>query len=56
MFANKFESKAFPEALDCLEQWHRDKVLQQAMVPIQSWWQLATQGNATSLFNATVGL
>ncbi|XP_041747943.2 beta-1,3-galactosyl-O-glycosyl-glycoprotein beta-1,6-N-acetylglucosaminyltransferase 7-like [Coregonus clupeaformis] len=56
MFANKFESKTIPEALDCLEQWHRDKVLQQATVPIQSWWQLATQGNTTALFNATVGL
>ncbi|KAI3369874.1 hypothetical protein L3Q82_024685, partial [Scortum barcoo] len=25
MFANKFEKNTFPEALDCLEQWHRNK-------------------------------
>ncbi|KAL7891702.1 hypothetical protein AOLI_G00011780 [Acnodon oligacanthus] len=47
MFANKFESNSFPEALDCLEQWHRHKVLQQAMVPIKSSWQLATEVNTS---------
>uniref|UniRef100_A0A3P9J8A6 Glucosaminyl (N-acetyl) transferase family member 7 n=1 Tax=Oryzias latipes TaxID=8090 RepID=A0A3P9J8A6_ORYLA len=35
MFANKFESNAYPEALDCLEQWHRSKVLNQANIPVQ---------------------
>ncbi|XP_010902765.2 beta-1,3-galactosyl-O-glycosyl-glycoprotein beta-1,6-N-acetylglucosaminyltransferase 7 [Esox lucius] len=50
MFANKFESRTSPEALDCLEQWHRDKVLQQATVPVQSWWHLATAGNDSALF------
>ncbi|TSM36091.1 Beta-1,3-galactosyl-O-glycosyl-glycoprotein beta-1,6-N-acetylglucosaminyltransferase 7 [Bagarius yarrelli] len=40
MFANKFDTSLFPEALDCLEQWHRHKVLQQATVPTQSSWQL----------------
>ncbi|XP_072539258.1 beta-1,3-galactosyl-O-glycosyl-glycoprotein beta-1,6-N-acetylglucosaminyltransferase 7 [Salminus brasiliensis] len=49
MFANKFESTSFPEALDCLEQWHRHKVLQQAMVPIQLSWQLATEVNISSV-------
>ncbi|KAG7261975.1 hypothetical protein CRUP_001208, partial [Coryphaenoides rupestris] len=41
MFANKFESETFPEALDCLEQWHRGKVLRQATVPIEPAWLLA---------------
>lgn len=41
MFANKFEGKSFPEALDCLEQWHRGKVLRQATVPIEPEWLLA---------------
>ncbi|KAJ8401305.1 hypothetical protein AAFF_G00385360 [Aldrovandia affinis] len=41
MFANKFEMKAFPEAVDCLEQWHRHKVLRQAEVPILSAWRLS---------------
>ncbi|XP_028303524.1 beta-1,3-galactosyl-O-glycosyl-glycoprotein beta-1,6-N-acetylglucosaminyltransferase 7 isoform X3 [Gouania willdenowi] len=43
MFANKFGSKIFPEALDCLEQWHRNKVLNQATTPIKPSWLLATQ-------------
>ncbi|XP_059926377.1 beta-1,3-galactosyl-O-glycosyl-glycoprotein beta-1,6-N-acetylglucosaminyltransferase 7 isoform X1 [Gadus macrocephalus] len=41
MFANKFESSTFPESLDCLEQWHRRKVLRQARVPIDPEWLLA---------------
>ncbi|KAG7478291.1 hypothetical protein MATL_G00079090 [Megalops atlanticus] len=45
MFANKFETKTSPGALDCLEQWHRQKVLQQAEVPIQPEWQLAIETN-----------
>lgn len=45
MFANKFESATSPEALDCLEQWHRNKVLNQAGVPIEPSWLLATQSN-----------
>lgn len=45
MFANKFESATSPEALDCLEQWHRNKVLNQADVPIEPSWLLATQRN-----------
>lgn len=45
MFANKFEGATSPEALDCLEQWHRNKVLNQASVPIEPSWLLATQGN-----------
>ncbi|KAG9276951.1 beta-1,3-galactosyl-O-glycosyl-glycoprotein beta-1,6-N-acetylglucosaminyltransferase 7 [Astyanax mexicanus] len=49
MFANKFESTSFPEALDCLEQLHRYKVLQQAMVPIKPSWQLATEVNISSV-------
>ncbi|XP_058259235.1 beta-1,3-galactosyl-O-glycosyl-glycoprotein beta-1,6-N-acetylglucosaminyltransferase 7-like [Hemibagrus wyckioides] len=48
MFANKFDSSKFPEALDCLEQWHRHKVLQQASVPIQSSWQLAREVNIST--------
>lgn len=48
MFANKFESTSMPEALDCLEQWHRYKVLQQATVPLQSSWHLATKFNISS--------
>ncbi|XP_061582765.1 beta-1,3-galactosyl-O-glycosyl-glycoprotein beta-1,6-N-acetylglucosaminyltransferase 7 isoform X3 [Cololabis saira] len=43
IFANKFESKTSPEALDCLEQWHRSKVLNQTTVPIEPSWILATQ-------------
>ncbi|XP_041836209.1 beta-1,3-galactosyl-O-glycosyl-glycoprotein beta-1,6-N-acetylglucosaminyltransferase 7 [Melanotaenia boesemani] len=48
MFANKFDSNTFPEALDCLEQWHRNKVLNQATVPIEPSWLLATQSNSRS--------
>ncbi|XP_067229003.1 beta-1,3-galactosyl-O-glycosyl-glycoprotein beta-1,6-N-acetylglucosaminyltransferase 7 [Chanodichthys erythropterus] len=43
MFANKFETASFPEALDCLELWHRHKVLQHATVPIQPSWRLTTE-------------
>lgn len=43
MFANKFETASFPEALDCLELWHRHKVLQHAAVPIQPSWRLTTE-------------
>nr|XP_046239125.1 beta-1,3-galactosyl-O-glycosyl-glycoprotein beta-1,6-N-acetylglucosaminyltransferase 7 isoform X2 [Scatophagus argus] len=56
MFANKFESNTFPEALDCLEQWHRNKVLNQAAVPIEPSWLLATQINSRSRnFNSSTG-
>ncbi|KAM4589000.1 beta-1,3-galactosyl-O-glycosyl-glycoprotein beta-1,6-N-acetylglucosaminyltransferase 7 [Odontesthes bonariensis] len=51
MFANKFESNTFPEALDCLEQWHRSKVLIQTTVPIEPTWLLATQSNSSSSSN-----
>lgn len=50
MFANKFENDAFPEALDCLEQWHRNKVLSQATVPIETSWLLATQSTSSSSY------
>ncbi|XP_070848788.1 beta-1,3-galactosyl-O-glycosyl-glycoprotein beta-1,6-N-acetylglucosaminyltransferase 7 [Chaetodon trifascialis] len=50
MFANKFESNSFPEALDCLEQWHRNKVLSQATVPIEPSWLLAIQRNSSSSY------
>lgn len=43
MFANKFETASFPEAVDCLELWHRHKVLKQASVPIQPSWRLTTE-------------
>ncbi|XP_062852731.1 beta-1,3-galactosyl-O-glycosyl-glycoprotein beta-1,6-N-acetylglucosaminyltransferase 7 [Trichomycterus rosablanca] len=52
MFANKFDSTVFPEALDCIEQWHRHKVLLQALVPIQLSWQLATEVNISSVSEA----
>ncbi|XP_037346315.1 beta-1,3-galactosyl-O-glycosyl-glycoprotein beta-1,6-N-acetylglucosaminyltransferase 7 isoform X2 [Pungitius pungitius] len=56
MFANKFERDTFPEALDCLEQWHRTKVLNQATVSIEPPWLLATRGNTSnSYINGTVG-
>ncbi|XP_034387702.1 beta-1,3-galactosyl-O-glycosyl-glycoprotein beta-1,6-N-acetylglucosaminyltransferase 7 isoform X1 [Cyclopterus lumpus] len=56
MFANKFESETFPEALDCLEQWHRTKVLDQATVSIEPSWLLATQSNSSrSYLNGTAG-
>jgi len=56
MFANKFESDTFPEALDCLEQWHRTKVLNQATVSIEPSWLLATQSNSSrGYFNDTAG-
>ncbi|XP_053172085.1 beta-1,3-galactosyl-O-glycosyl-glycoprotein beta-1,6-N-acetylglucosaminyltransferase 7 [Scomber japonicus] len=48
MFANKFESSTFPKAVDCLELWHRSKVLRQATVSIEPSWLLATQSNFTS--------
>ncbi|TKS70680.1 Beta-1,3-galactosyl-O-glycosyl-glycoprotein beta-1,6-N-acetylglucosaminyltransferase 7 [Collichthys lucidus] len=50
MFANKFESNSFPEALDCLEQWHRNKVLSQATVPIEPSMLLATPSNSNSTY------
>ncbi|XP_057682855.1 beta-1,3-galactosyl-O-glycosyl-glycoprotein beta-1,6-N-acetylglucosaminyltransferase 7-like isoform X1 [Corythoichthys intestinalis] len=43
MFANKFENDFEPEALDCLEQWHRNKLLSSASVPIEPSWLLATR-------------
>lgn len=46
MFANKFESGALSEALDCLEQWHRDKVLRQATVTVDPSWLLAIQDHS----------
>ncbi|XP_007569662.1 beta-1,3-galactosyl-O-glycosyl-glycoprotein beta-1,6-N-acetylglucosaminyltransferase 7 [Poecilia formosa] len=46
MFANKFEINTFPEALDCLEQWHRNKVLNQATVPINPSWLLWSHNNS----------
>ncbi|KAK5933684.1 hypothetical protein CgunFtcFv8_014145 [Champsocephalus gunnari] len=56
MFANKFESNTFPEALDCLEQWHRNKVLNQTIVSIEASWLLATQSNSSSsYFNSIAG-
>ncbi|XP_033994684.1 beta-1,3-galactosyl-O-glycosyl-glycoprotein beta-1,6-N-acetylglucosaminyltransferase 7 [Trematomus bernacchii] len=56
MFANKFESNTFPEALDCLEQWHRNKVVNQTTVPIEASWLLATQSNSSSsYFNSIAG-
>ncbi|XP_029287966.1 beta-1,3-galactosyl-O-glycosyl-glycoprotein beta-1,6-N-acetylglucosaminyltransferase 7 [Cottoperca gobio] len=56
MFANKFESNTFPEALDCLEQWHRNKVLNQTTIPIEPSWLLATQSNSSSsYFNRIAG-
>lgn len=58
MFANKFARNTFPEALDCLEQWHRNKVLRQATVPIDPSWLLATQSNSSSkssYFNSSAG-
>ncbi|KAJ0023428.1 hypothetical protein NQD34_003327 [Periophthalmus magnuspinnatus] len=52
MFANKFESGTHPEALDCLEQWHRIKVLKQATVPIDPTWLLAIPySNSTDMQN-----
>ncbi|XP_047202770.1 beta-1,3-galactosyl-O-glycosyl-glycoprotein beta-1,6-N-acetylglucosaminyltransferase 7 isoform X3 [Girardinichthys multiradiatus] len=48
MFANKFESNTSPEALDCLEEWHRNKVLNHATVPIDPSWLLHSQINSNS--------
>lgn len=53
MFANKFDSNTFPGALDCLEQWHRNKVLNQATVPKQPSWLLANL--SSSYFNSSAG-
>ncbi|XP_060899295.1 beta-1,3-galactosyl-O-glycosyl-glycoprotein beta-1,6-N-acetylglucosaminyltransferase 7 isoform X1 [Labrus mixtus] len=56
MFANKFESKTFPEALDCLEKWHRNMVLNQATVPIEPSWLLTTQSNSSmEYYNSSAG-
>ncbi|KAJ8259556.1 hypothetical protein GJAV_G00170790 [Gymnothorax javanicus] len=41
MFANKFSTSTFSEAVDCMEQWHRRKVLRQAEVPINPRWRMA---------------
>ncbi|XP_057701484.1 N-acetyllactosaminide beta-1,6-N-acetylglucosaminyl-transferase isoform X2 [Corythoichthys intestinalis] len=46
MFANKFENDFEPEALDCLEQWHRNKLLSHTSVPIEPSWLLATRSNS----------
>lgn len=48
MFANKFASNTHPEALDCLEQWHRNKVLMQATVSTEPSWLLAIPGRNSS--------
>lgn len=57
IFANKFESNTYPEGLDCLEQWHRNKVLNQATIPIDASWILATQhkSNRSSYNSSNVG-
>ncbi|XP_041945912.1 beta-1,3-galactosyl-O-glycosyl-glycoprotein beta-1,6-N-acetylglucosaminyltransferase 7 [Alosa sapidissima] len=56
MFANKFGIETFPDALHCLEQWHRLKVLQQAAVPIQPSWHLAHEIDTSQCCNNTAGL
>ncbi|KAL4624323.1 N-acetyllactosaminide beta-1,6-N-acetylglucosaminyl-transferase-like [Arapaima gigas] len=48
MFANKFDSHLFPEALNCIELWHRHKVLQHAQVPVQPEWRIATDDNGVT--------
>uniref|UniRef100_A0A3P8WQR1 Glucosaminyl (N-acetyl) transferase family member 7 n=1 Tax=Cynoglossus semilaevis TaxID=244447 RepID=A0A3P8WQR1_CYNSE len=48
MFANKFESNSFPETVDCLEEWHRQKVLSQSSVPVEPPWLLVTKSNSSS--------
>ncbi|MEQ2217479.1 hypothetical protein XENOCAPTIV_011774, partial [Xenoophorus captivus] len=48
MFANKFESNTSPEALDCLEEWHRNNVLNHATVPIDPSWLLHSQISSNS--------
>ncbi|XP_066558316.1 beta-1,3-galactosyl-O-glycosyl-glycoprotein beta-1,6-N-acetylglucosaminyltransferase 7 [Amia ocellicauda] len=50
MFANKFELKSNPQAVHCLEQWHRHKVLSQTAIPIQPSWLFQ---NHTRLLNAS---
>ncbi|KAG9353378.1 hypothetical protein JZ751_017973 [Albula glossodonta] len=55
MFANKFETQSFPEALDCIEEWHRHKVLQQAEVPVESAWQLSVEEEVVTNTNSTMG-
>ncbi|KAK7916184.1 hypothetical protein WMY93_011945 [Mugilogobius chulae] len=50
MFANKFDSGLYPEALDCMEQWHRNKVLMQAAVAVDASWLIAIpHSNSTDL-------
>ncbi|XP_030633576.1 beta-1,3-galactosyl-O-glycosyl-glycoprotein beta-1,6-N-acetylglucosaminyltransferase 7 [Chanos chanos] len=53
LFANKFDSSSFPDAFNCMELWQRNKVLQQAMVPIQPSWLLTIQVNASIQDTAT---
>lgn len=58
MFANKFEKNTFPEALDCLEQWHKNKVLSQATVSIEPSWLLPIHSdwsNSSSHVNSSAG-
>ncbi|KAG5836360.1 hypothetical protein ANANG_G00253740 [Anguilla anguilla] len=43
MFANKFSTLSFPEATDCMEEWHRQKVLRLAEVPEKPGWRLAVE-------------
>ncbi|XP_061076380.1 beta-1,3-galactosyl-O-glycosyl-glycoprotein beta-1,6-N-acetylglucosaminyltransferase 7 isoform X2 [Conger conger] len=43
MFANKFAPSSFPEAVDCVEEWHRQKVLRQAEIPIKRAWRLTVE-------------
>ncbi|XP_006639740.2 N-acetyllactosaminide beta-1,6-N-acetylglucosaminyl-transferase [Lepisosteus oculatus] len=51
MFANKFELSTYPQAVECLELWHRKKVLQQAKVPIDPAWLLVKEHNHTKPLN-----
>ncbi|KPP58634.1 beta-1,3-galactosyl-O-glycosyl-glycoprotein beta-1,6-N-acetylglucosaminyltransferase 7-like [Scleropages formosus] len=48
MFANKFDSHLFPEAINCMELWHRHKVLQQAQVRVRPEWRIATEKHTIS--------
>ncbi|XP_008113452.1 beta-1,3-galactosyl-O-glycosyl-glycoprotein beta-1,6-N-acetylglucosaminyltransferase 7 [Anolis carolinensis] len=40
LFANKFETAASPLVMECLERHFRQKVLQQAEVPLEEQWRL----------------
>ncbi|XP_045688674.1 beta-1,3-galactosyl-O-glycosyl-glycoprotein beta-1,6-N-acetylglucosaminyltransferase 7-like [Phyllostomus hastatus] len=45
LFASRFESSTEPLAVACLERWQRQRVLQQAEVPVEPHWRFPRQSD-----------